>query len=415
LYEKYKVTSYPRSDCEYLPESMAAEVSDVLAALGSHQSLQSPQPLNQPLTDCANRVEGLEGANASALSALLRQSVGLQQRLGVQGTLKLRVFNDKKVTAHHAIIPTLKHSVNLAPMSQPERQVYDLIVRRYLAQFLGNYTYQQTDVTVVCEGESFKARGAVVSQLGWKQCYPPAAASVSATPPSNSQKTGADSRDTEDSSREFETVHLPAVQENQAVRNRSATVRDCVTKPPLRYTEGTLLAAMDSIDKEIDDPRFKAVMKNKEKAGIGTDATRAKIIEGLFDNGFLEPCPTAKKTLSPTAKAYHFIELLEHVAPTVLDPVLTAMWEELLTQVQDGVLTLAQFETTVAAWLAKVVADIKLKASVEPKKPMAKGVATACPKCRQTQLVVTPSTKYPGRHLLCCPSRACGHYEWPKG
>jgi DNA topoisomerase III len=427
LYEKHKATSYPRTDCEYLPESMAAEVPAVLSALGGIGDL---------------------AVCAADLSAILTQVLLTQPSVK-----RSRVFNDKKVTAHHAIIPTMKLGVSMAALSPAERQVYDLIVRRYLAQFLGYYEYQQTDVTVVCEGETFTARGAVPTQLGWKLCYPTPVKSINTTSNAVADDSvggngdaGGEGKD--DKGGKDELVHLPAMREGMQAHNRDASVRDCKTKPPLRYTEGTLLAAMDAVDKEIDDPRFKAVMKNKEKAGIGTDATRANIIEGLGNNGFIEPCPTAKKYISPTAKANEFIALLEQVAPTVVDPVLTAMWEEMLTQVQDGVLTLEQFENAVTTWLSKVVADIKVKAkegfkiAAAPEKAVRGKVAysgpatrtaansaasrttaaaaphaagQSCPKCSKTKLVLKPSTKYPGKYLLCCTSRECGHYEWPKG
>lgn len=420
LYEKHKAATYPRTDCEYLPVSMAAEAPTVLKALGA--------------------IDGLS-ACAADLPALVNQA---SQTLASGTVGQSRVFNDKKVTAHHAIIPTMKQGLNVAAMNAPERQVYDLIVRRYLAQFLGNYEFQQTDVTVVCEGETFSARGAVPTNPGWKLCYPPKPAS----------STAASAKNEEDEEAKTDEVHLPSVREGMQAHNKQASVRECKTKAPPRYTEGTLLAAMDSIDKEIDDPRFKAVMKNKEKAGIGTDATRASIIEGLGSNGFIEPCPTAKKFISPTQKANEFIALLEQVAPTVVDPVLTAMWEEMLSQVQEGVLTLEQFENAVRVWINKVVADIKIKAkegikiaaapekpvrgraiphaaaaagtplatrtnSTTPNKPSAAAAPHAagqpCPKCSKTKLVLTASRKYPGKYLLTCPSRECGHWEWPKG
>jgi DNA topoisomerase III len=431
LYEIHKATTYPRSDCEFLPESMAKEVPAVLNALNSMLDLAA----------CNNE-----------LPALLRQSMQHYATMNLAATTQLRVFNDSKITAHHAIIPTLKQGVQVSSMTTDERQVYDLIVRRYLAQWLGAYEYQQTDITVVCAGELFKARGAVIKSFGWKYCYPqPVKPSTPVKTPSrdvSSENTISDNciQDTEAA-----LLTLPVVYAGDSARNKSASVRDCLTKPPQRYTEGTLLAAMDAIDKEISDPRFKAVMKNKEKAGIGTDATRAKIIENLFENGFLERCPTAKKSLSPTSKAYQYIDLLEQVVPSVLDPVLTAMWEKLLSQVQASVISLEQFEHTVSAWVIKLVEEIKIKSaqglrvapesSAKASVPMvlgsskriqypaktkpqvrnkfeAKGVTVdskdtdPCPKCLNAKLSLVASTKYVGRHVWCCANRACGYYEW---
>jgi DNA topoisomerase-3 len=117
---------------------------------------------------------------------------------------------------------------------------------------------------------------------------------------------------------------------------------------------------MESIDKEIEDPRWKAVMKNKEKAGIGTDATRSAIIEGLFKRDYIV---AKKKELLPTEKAVALIGLIEEVSPEIADPVLTAQWEDRLSQIEKGEIELSQFELSLGEWLVQVIGGIKVRST----------------------------------------------------
>lgn len=309
LYEKHKATTYPRTDCEYLPGSMVGEAGVVMEAM----SKANPE---------------LREAIGAARTALVRPFTG-------------RAFNDGKITAHHAIIPTQHPGVDRGAMSKEERIVYDMVCRRYLAQFLGDFQFLKTTILVECAGERFRVSGKTPTDQGWRSLEP------------ERPKKPADGE-------EVEPVSLPAVAEGQAARNLKCELVVRKTTPPKRYTEGTLLAAMESIDKEIEDPRWKAVMKNKEKAGIGTDATRSAIIEGLFRREYIEVA--GKKDLCPTQKGMGLIELIEQVAPEVADPVLTAHWEDVLGQIEKGEFGLTQFEQNLGAWLQKLVGEIRSKA-----------------------------------------------------
>jgi len=152
---------------------------------------------------------------------------------------------------------------------------------------------------------------------------------------------------------------------------------------------------MEAVDKEIEDPRFKQVMKDKEKAGIGTEATRAGIIKGLFDREYIA---SDKKWVVPTDKGTQFIELLERIAPGLVDPVLTAHWEERLMQVESGKLQLPQFESEIAEWLRHMVDAIKAQAGtarIGSTAPAAQKAAQAapgaqspitCPQCKKHAL-----------------------------
>lgn len=132
---------------------------------------------------------------------------------------------------------------------------------------------------------------------------------------------------------------------DQAI-NRRAELAAKQTKPPKRYTKGNLLGAKKSIDKEIEDPRLKRIMQNKEKAGIGTDATRSSIIEGLFKREYIA---AEKKNLMATTRGIQLIELIEKIDPSLADPVLTALWEDQLGLIENGSNMLEKFEADLAS------------------------------------------------------------------
>ncbi len=333
LYETHKATTYPRTDCEHLPESMAGEVPQVL------QALRATDP---------------------AFSKLIERAVA-----GKPG----RAFNDKKVTAHHAIIPTANPTVKLVDMKPTERMVYDLIRRRYIAQFLGDREFNRTVMDVACEGEAFTATGEVTTVPGWKLAY----AELDAARAAVSKPDPADQGEGDGP-----PIAMPAAAQGDQAINRKADTVATKTKPPKRYTEGTLLAAMESIDKIIDDPRLKKVMQSKEKAGIGTDATRSSIIEGLFKREYIA---NEKKFIVPTDRGTALIGTMEQYAPALADPVLTALWEDQLMQIESGALKLEDFERSLGQWLADLIGKIRPQA--RPRVPRAEptGPVHACPAC----------------------------------
>ena len=342
LYEKHKATTYPRTDCEYLPENMFAEVPAVM------QALAQIDPSMKPL-------------------------IGLAKT-----DVKVRSFNDKHITAHHAIVPTANANVRIADMSKTEQIVYELIRRRFIAQFLGDHLFTKTVIAVICEGENFTKSGKVTTTPGWK------GAEVADAAEKAKPKSG-----------EEVVVSLPSCKPGDQAINVAAACMTKKTEPPKRYNEGTLLSAMEAIDKEIDDPRFKAVMKSKEKAGIGTDATRPAVIEGLLKREYIV---TEKKFIRPSDRGTQLIELMEKITPQLVDPVLTAHWEERLAQVESGQAQLVQFEGEIKAWLTTIIDAIKAKAgtirigSTSVGSNSAKGAAKAtptgpkCPSCGKGSL-----------------------------
>jgi len=281
LYETHKLTSYPRTDCAYLPEAQHADAPNVLAAI---------KHVNPEL---ASLVDGADPATKS------------------------KTWNDSKVTAHHGIIPTMEQG-SKAGLNDQERNIYDLIVRAYLAQFYPLHEYMHTTVGVEVSGESFAASGKVVTRNGWRDVY-----------------AQADEDDDAKEAEEGDSQALPAMTEGDGVTCSEITRRDAKTKPPKRFTEGTLIRAMENIHKFVTDPEHKKMLR--EGDGIGTSATRASIISELKRREFLE---TKGKQIISTTLGRSMIDALPEV---VKSPVLTALYERMLKSVEQGAGDLGAF------------------------------------------------------------------------
>ena len=322
LYETHKATSYPRTDCPYLPESQLAEASVVL------KSLAESDPEFRPL---------VTGANAG---------------------LRSRAWNDARITAHHAIIPTTA-CVDIQRFTVDERLLYDLIRRRYVAQFYPEHQYDQTTIEVEIEGERFKASGRVSRVPGWRAVMEPLPA--------------------EEAVEEDETAQqvLPPVVQGDAATVTDVSLETRKTKPPPRFTDGTLVAAMKSVAKYVQDPKLKAVLK--ETSGIGTEATRPSIIETLLKRGFLTR--KGKKQLISTDVGRRVIDTLPVV---VTDPATTAVWEQALDSIAQGKSALGEFMAAQTQWLTGLVR--MAKASAPPHSPEVQSNQVAqsphlCPAC----------------------------------
>ncbi|PXF30451.1 DNA topoisomerase III [Pokkaliibacter plantistimulans] len=308
LYEKHKATTYPRSDCRYLPVAMLDEVKPVLQALA--QSDPSLGPL------------------VMQLDSRLRSSV----------------WNDEKVNAsdHHAIIPTMG-VIDLSAMTEDERRVYELIRLHYLMQFMPAHEYDRTEVMLVALGQQFKAVGKVVAVAGWRALMVKSSASASLS------ADGAESDEAENS--DAGGQELPPLEQGHVCPVTDAQVVEKKTTPPKFFTQGTLIAAMKGIARYVADPRLKA--KLSETSGIGTEATRAAIIEGLIKRGFLL---SSKRSVRSTDAAQSLIDALPQ---PLTDPGTTALWEQALSAIEQGQLTLDQFVATQAQWITHLVHEAK--------------------------------------------------------
>jgi len=324
LYETHKLTSYPRTDCAYLPESQHADAPAVLAAL------KQVNPELSALIDAANPA------------------------------LKSPTWNDKKITAHHGIIPTL-HAGNKSALTEQENNLYELIVRAYIAQFWPVYEYLQTKVSLEIAGETFTASGKTVTKNGWKDVYQP----VDEDEAKPAKGKGADAESEESSGQ-----NLPAMQQGDKVTCPQAKRIDAKTKPPARFTEGTLIRAMENIHRFVSDPEHKKRLRDGD--GIGTSATRASIISELKRRTFLE----AK------GKHIHSTELgralVDALPEAVKSPVLTALYERLLKAIEQGEKPLSEFvsrqEAFVRAEVAKAAEGSVTIASAQSTSSTATGV-----------------------------------------
>ncbi|MDE1485129.1 DNA topoisomerase III [Xenorhabdus bovienii] len=327
LYEKHKAATYPRTDCGYLPISMRAEIPQVL------QAIEKSDP---------------------SLSSLLPK---------LDTKLESRVWNDKKITAHHGIIPTKQPPV-LSAMSKEERQVYELIRTYYLAQFL---PVQEIDITTISfdiGGQLFVSRGYVEVVQGWKLLF---------------------SNSTEEEDTEEDSVKLPTLSQGDQCVVTNGELKQLETKPPQHYTDGTLIAAMKNAAVFVTDPALKKVLK--DNAGLGTEATRAGIITTLEERKFL--C-RQKKFLLATDIGCQLVDALPAV---VTNPGMTALWEQALESVADGKLPLATFIDKQKAWIHHLLEktyDVPLKLDLPP--------MPACPKC-QGKMVLREGKK--GRFWSC--------------
>lgn len=292
LYENHKIITYPRSDCGYLPLSQHSEAATILAGLGR---------ADPGLVDLLKHVD--------------------PQR-------RSRAWNDAKVSAHHGIIPTAA-TTNLGRLEGKQRAVYTLIRARYLAQFLPNHEYDRTQADFECAGQALRAVGKRIVEPGWRRALPQALTPTKGNEPPPPQA-------------------LPALIKGQVCAVKEVTLKDLWTQPPKPFTEGDLIKAMKNVAKLVSDPRLK--QKLKDTTGIGTEATRAGIIQGLLDRGYMTK---QGKALAATPAAF---SLIDAVPRAIADPGTTAIWEQALDMVQSGEMSLEDFVAKQSAWMSKQVA-----------------------------------------------------------
>ncbi|NWD69486.1 DNA topoisomerase III [Pseudomonas gingeri] len=332
LYETHKVITYPRSDCGFLPLSQHADASRILAALErADPSLGKLAPYLDP-------------------------------------TRRSRAWNDAKVTAHHGIIPT-GTGASLERLQGKPRAVYSLIRARYLAQFLPNHEYDRTQADFDCAAQALRAVGKQIVEPGWKRALPEALA------PAKGREAP-------------EPQALPALREGTECAVSRIDLKDLWTQPPKPFTEGDLIKAMKNVAKYVEDPRLK--QKLKDTTGIGTEATRAGIIQGLLDRSYLVK---HGKSLSATPAAF---SLIDAVPRAIADPGTTAIWEQALDMVQSGEMSLEEFVAKQAAWMSKQVGRcVELKLQISMPAGMAGKGAAPWKKKRKATGAKTTRTRRP--------------------
>ena len=325
LYEKHKVLTYPRTDARALPEDYLATVKDTLKMLTG------------------------EGAGKGHDEATLaRFSPFAHQILARNWVLpNKRVFNNAKISDHFAIIPTLQAPKHL---SEPEQKLYDMVVKRFLAVFYPAAEHLITTRITRVEGEPFKTEGKVLVNPGWLAVY------------------GREGQDGEEG-------NLVAVAAKEKPRTEAVTVNATETRPPLRYSEATLLSAMEGAGKMVDDEELKAAMAGR---GLGTPATRAQIIENLLGEQYLQ---REGRELQPTAKAFSLMTLLNGLGIRELTaPELTGDWEWKLARMERGEMSRDAFMKEIAAMTQRIVDRAKTYDSDTIPGDFGE-LSTPCPKC----------------------------------
>ncbi|HYN83662.1 MAG TPA: DNA topoisomerase, partial [Pyrinomonadaceae bacterium] len=311
-----------------------------------------------------------------------------------KGTPKLtsRHVDDKKVTDHHAVIPT-KQRVEPNALAPDEKRIYDLVVRRFLAAFYPDAEIERTTVTTAVEGERFITRGTVVLKAGWREVDPPA----------RDLRRGADGD-------EDEETELPPLRAKDAAEVLNSEAVKKQTKAPPRYSESSLLAAMETAGKKVEDEELRLAMK---ESGLGTPATRAQIIERLIHVGYVE---REKKSLTATPKGVALIRMLP--SPLLKSAELTGSWEQKLERMRRREYEFDSFMSEIKTMVGELVGQIAgaeveraSGATAQVKEVPRPEGAPDCPKCKRESragfLVERESAS--GKFLACSLGRdACG-------
>lgn len=342
LYEHHKVLTYPRTDSRYLSSDIVATIPERLKAcgIGEYKQLAS-EILKKPIK-----------ANKSFV-------------------------DDRKVSDHHAIIPT-EQFVNLSSFSDKERKIYDLVVKRFLAVLLPPSEYEQLTVHAKIGEEKFIAKGKTILTAGWKKIFE-------------------NPYDEEDNQEEIKEQVLPPINKGDSLKVTNIELTQGKTKPPARFTEATLLSAMENPTKYLETNNKKLAETLKSTGGLGTVATRADIIEKLFNSFLIEK--RGGKEIYLTSKGR---QLLDLVPEELKSPALTAEWEMKLEQIAKGKMKKENFIQEMKHYTKEIVAEIKSS----DKKYKHENISTkTCPECGKPMLEVNGKK---GK-MLVCQDRECGY------
>jgi len=375
LYEKHELQTYPRTDCQYLPENLLSEAPILL------QHIKNSQPSLHNAINTANP------------------------------QLKSIAWDDSKLGEHFGLIPTKKEA-DLSQLNPNEKKIYQAVCERYVAQFHPPCEYKTAAIIVECEEETFKANGKIIIKAGWRAIF-----------------NNDDDSDEKTNDDEQEQV-FPNIAPNQQVTCKNSKKQDKKTSPPARFTEGTLIKAMTNIHTLVSNPEQKK--KLKEKKGIGQEATRTHILETLFKRTlFLKQ---GKQIISSAAA-----RALIHALPKkVIDPALTAVWEDALDKIAEGKISAQTFKDKQNQWIIQLIeeakkteigaiANVGIPSKSDPYKsaggkstttssPSAKVAkkGKSCPQCNVGQMVER-TAKASGKKFMACNNYPkCNHVEWPK-
>ena len=344
LYENHKVLTYPRTDSRYIGSDVVPTLKERLKAcgVGPYKKLAGPL-IMKPIKTSKSFVD------------------------------------DKKVSDHHAIIPT-EQFVQLEHMTNEEQKIYDLVVRRFLSVLYPSFEYEQTSLKASVEGETFVAKGKTILSLGWKEVY----------------EVSAEEEDTEADSLKDQT--LPSMKQGEKYPIDRINLTTGKTKPPAYFNEATLLSAMENPVKYMESHDAKAAKTLGETGGLGTVATRADIIEKLFNSFLMEK---RGQEIHITSKAK---QLLELVPEDLKKPELTADWEMKLGNIAKGNLKKDVFLHDIEGYTEELISQIKTGTGTFRHDNL---TSKKCPNCGKPMLAVNGKNA----RLLVCQDRECGYRE----
>lgn len=348
LYETYKIVTYPRTDSRYITDDIVPTLPERLRSIST-------------------------GPYAEAARSLLRK--------GIKATK--RFVDNSKVSDHHAIIPT-EQPVDLRMLEHEERNIFDLIAKRFLAVLSAPFEYEQTTVKAEINGELFTAKGKIVRSLGWKSIYAGESGNTAQIDDDSSIPSSEEDRDQK----------LPDVKKGDILKIQNVQLSAGKTKPPARYTEATLLTAMEHPGKFIDSNTLRDTID--KSGGLGTPATRADIIEKLFNSFYME---RRGKEIYPTSKG---IQLIDMVPADLKSPELTAKWEQRLMMISAGKAAPAEFINEMRNYASSLVSDVISSTASFRHDNITR---EKCPECGKYMLDVNGKR---GR-MLICQDRTCGY------
>ena len=345
LYENHKVLTYPRTDSRYIGKDVVPTIKERLKACGT-------------------------GPYRKLAGALINRP------LQTNGSF----VDDKKVSDHHAIIPT-EQFVQLDHMTNEERKIYDMVVRRFLSVLYPPYVYEQASMEAEAGGCTFAAGGKSVISAGWKEVY---------------EGNYQDEEDADE--KELKDQKLPVYSQGEKLKIQNVRLNTGKTKPPARFTEATLLAAMENPVKYMTTKDREAAKTLGETGGLGTVATRADIIEKLFHSFLMEK---KGNEIYLTSKAK---QLLELVPEDLRKPELTADWERKLADISKGKLRQDRFLKEIRDYTCEIVNEVKTGTGTFRHDNLTNKI---CPNCGKKLLAVNGKNS----KMLVCQDRECGYRE----
>ncbi len=344
LYENHKALTYPRTDSRYLTSDIVSTLPDRIKACSV-------------------------GSLSSICSEVMKNKMSIAKAC----------INNAKVSDHHAIIPT-EEKPDIASMSNDEKKIYLLVATRFLSCFYPDYKYNKTSAVLECDGEAFYCSGKQIIDEGWKK--------VSLSGDFEEEENLSESDD------EIQESTLPALKKGDKIKCIKTTIRSLKTKAPSRYTEATLLSAMENPSRFVDSKEMRSYLG----AGLGTPATRADIIEKLYSTFYIEK---RDNVIYPTEKGMQIINI---VPSELKEPLLTAKWEQQLEQISKGAESKEKFIDDIKIYTKELVNQVVNSDAHYVHENLTR---TPCPECGKFMLEVNGKR---GK-MLVCQDRECGHRE----